>query len=51
MGTLIEEHNRKIAALTPEQRDVFEERAGIKEYDGHMIRLAAEAGALREIEK
>ena len=47
--TLIEIHNEKIAALTPEQRERFEERASIKEFEGHSFRLKAELEAYNEI--
>jgi hypothetical protein len=48
--TLLEIHADKIEALTPEQREVFEERAAIKEYCGNIFRLKAEIEALREVE-
>jgi hypothetical protein len=47
--TLLELHAEKIAVLTPEQREAFEERASIKEYCGNMFRLKAEIEAYNEI--
>jgi hypothetical protein len=47
--TLIELHNEKIAALCPDDREVFEERAAIKEYEGNMFRLKAEIEAYNEV--
>jgi hypothetical protein len=47
--TLIELHNEKIAALTPEQFEEWNERAAIKEFCGRIPRTLAEVQALMEI--
>ena len=47
--TLIEIHEEKIAALTPEQREAFEERSVIKEFCGGSFRVKAELEAYNEI--
>jgi hypothetical protein len=47
--TLLELHNEKIAALTPEQREIWEERAAIMEFCGNTYRLNAEIKALNEV--
>jgi hypothetical protein len=47
--TLIELHNEKIAALCPEDFEIFEERAAIKEFCGGSFRLKAEIEAYNEV--
>lgn len=37
------------ASMSEYERDLFEERAAIREYDGGEIRWVAESGALRDI--
>jgi hypothetical protein len=36
--------------MTEDERDYYEERAGIREFDGNQTREKAEAGALLDIE-
>jgi hypothetical protein len=38
-------------ALTDAERAYFEERAAIRQYDGHQSREKAEAGALEDLER
>lgn len=40
-----------LASLSPAERELYEERAAIMEYDGNRPRAEAEAAALREVLK
>ena len=40
-----------IMNLTEEEKEIFEERAAIREFDGNVSREEAEAGALEDIIK
>lgn len=42
---------KRPAPLTADQRDAYEERAAILEYDAHMPRVEAERRAREEVEK
>jgi hypothetical protein len=41
---------RQVAALPPDWREVWEERAAIREYSGGMLRDSAERLALNDVE-
>lgn len=40
-----------VADLTEKEEEIYQERAGIMEFDGNMTRMEAEMRALEEIEK
>lgn len=44
-------HDAAVRALPPDWRELYEERAAIKEYDGNMPRELAERSALNEIQQ
>jgi hypothetical protein len=48
---LIRQRNEDMAKLAHEKRMVFEERAGIMEYDGELERAEVEGGALEIVLK
>jgi hypothetical protein len=41
----------RVEDLSPAEREIYEERAAIMEYDGHLSRYQAERKALDEIER
>lgn len=41
----------RVETLTPEWREVYEERAAVREFDGKMPRKQAEKAALEDLER